>query len=78
MKIEIADELLAGTNLNEEQLRLELAIHLYQKNILSLETAAKFAGIDSYLFQKQLGANKIPIHYTIQDLEDDIRLVNEL
>ena len=52
-------------------------LSIYQKNIFSLESASKFAGLDSYIFQKKLGAKKIPVHYTKQDLEDDLLIVNE-
>lgn len=77
MRIEISDDLLLKNNLSEERLRLELALYLYQKDILSLESASKFAEMDSYQFQKELGAHKIPIHYTRQDLNDDLAIVNE-
>lgn len=77
MKIEIPDNVLAESNLSEQQLRTELAMYLYQKNILTLESASHFAGVNSYSFQKMLGANKIPMHYTQQDLDEDLRILNE-
>ena len=78
MKIEIPDNILLQSNLTEHDLRVEMALFLYQKNILSLESASHFAGVDTYSFQKILGANKIPMHYTQQDLDDDLNILNEL
>lgn len=76
-EIEIPDDVLLRSNLSEPELKLELALFLYQKNILTLESASHFAGLDSYSFQKNLGTHKIPIHYTQQDLDDDLKILNE-
>ena len=77
MKIEIPDDVLLRGNLSHAQLKLELALFLYQKDILSLEAASHFAELDSYSFQKSLGEHKIPMHYTQQDLDDDLQILNE-
>ena len=77
MKIEIPNDALKSGNLSENQLTLELALFLYQKNIFTLETASKFAKMDSSLFQKKLGEHKIPVHYSINDFEYDLRTLNE-
>ncbi len=77
MKIEIPNDALKRGNLSENQLRLELALFLYQKNIFTLEAASKFAEMDSSQFQKKLGEHKIPVHYSIKDFEDDLRTLNE-
>jgi predicted HTH domain antitoxin len=77
MKIELPDDVLAQSHLTEHQLKLELALFLYQKNILTLESAARFAELDTHSFQSALGANKIPMHYNQQDLEDDLKTLNE-
>jgi len=52
-------------------------LFLYQKDILTHESASHFAGIDTYQFQKELGANKIPVHYSQKDLDDDLHTLNE-
>ena len=77
MKIEIPEDILRKSNLSEKELKLELALFLYQKNILTLESASKLAEVDSYAFQKVLGQNKIPMHYTKEDFENDLQVVNE-
>jgi predicted HTH domain antitoxin len=77
MKVEIPDALLAGSNLTEQELKLQLALFLYSKNILTLEAGSHFAGLDAHAFQKKIGENKIPVHYTQKDFEDDLRTLNE-
>lgn len=77
MKIEIPNDALKRSSMSEKELRLELALFLFKKNIFTVESASKFAEMDSYEFQKKLGEHKIPIHYTLRDFEDDIRTVNE-
>jgi predicted HTH domain antitoxin len=67
MKIEIDNDILKRNNLSESELRLELALFLFQKNIFTLESASKFAEMDSYEFQKELGKHKIPVHYSVKD-----------
>ena len=77
MKIGIPNDVLKRSNLSESQLRLDLTLFLYQKNIFSLESASKFAEMDSYQFQKKLGEHQIPMHYSVKDFEDDVRTLNE-
>ncbi len=77
MRIEIPDTILLQSHLSEQQFRVQLALFLYQRNFLTLESASHLAEMDSYQFQKELGANKIPVHYTQKDFEDDLHTLNE-
>ncbi len=77
MNIEIPNEVLERNNLSEKELKLELALFLFKRNIFTLESASKFAELDSYQFQKKLGEHKIPIHYSLKDFKDDLGIVNE-
>ena len=77
MKIEIPNDVLERCNLSEKEFRSELALFLFQRNIFTLENASKFAGMDSYQFQKLLGKRKIPVHYSLNDFKDDLRILNE-
>jgi len=77
MKIEIPDDILLKNHLSEQEFKIQLALFLFQKNVFTLESASHFAEIDSYEFQKKLGENKIPVHYTTQDFKDDLSILNE-
>lgn len=66
------------TNIEDLELKTEFATFLYSKNKFTLEQGAKYAGIDILSFQKELGKRKIPMHYSISDLEDDFETIKTL
>lgn len=72
MEINISDQQLKSSGLNEEQLRLEFAIFLFEKNLFSLGKAAEFCGLHKMQMQMELGKRKIPLHYTLEMLQQDI------
>ena len=78
MIIEIPDEILNKNNISKERIRLEVALLLYEKNLMTIEQASRFAHIDSYEFQKILGTNKIRLHYYKDDFKDDLNTIKGL
>jgi len=56
-----------------DELRLELALALYQRKVLSLGKARLLAGMTRWEFEEQLGKRRICRHYARVDLEEDIR-----
>ncbi|HRG47578.1 MAG TPA: UPF0175 family protein, partial [Leptospiraceae bacterium] len=59
-------------------LKLEFAIYLYEKDILTLEQASKLAEISYLDFQKELGNRNISIHYDDEELERDLETLKFL
>jgi predicted HTH domain antitoxin len=57
---------------------LHFAIGLYVSNEVTLGQAAEVAGISQADFQRELGKRKIPINYTLENLEADLQSVREL
>jgi predicted HTH domain antitoxin len=57
---------------------LELALALYAKHELTLGQAAEMAHLSQAEFQRELGQRKIPINYTLEDLQSDLQAVREL
>ena len=53
MTIEISDKILNKTGLTAEEIKLRLAILLFQEEKLTLAQASKFAGIHQIQFQKE-------------------------
>jgi predicted HTH domain antitoxin len=64
--------------LTERELKLELALSLYAACKVSLIQAADIAGVGFFDFQGLLRDRKIPQHYGVQDLENDMRTLQEL
>jgi len=56
----------------EKVLKLELAIALYQRGIISFGKARKLAGVSKWEFLEELGKRKIERHYTEKELEEDL------
>jgi len=56
----------------DERLRIELAIRLYEKGIASFGVARRIAGLSKWEFMEILAKEKIPIHYTEKDLQEDL------
>ena len=60
------------------ELLRELAISLFQQGKLSLGKAREMAGMSEWDFQLLLGSRKIPIHYDVQDYEEDVATLGKL
>ena len=63
MTIQIPDEILANAHLSEVDIKLQLAMVLYDRNILSFGQERRLSGLDVPTFQSILGENKIEAHY---------------
>jgi predicted HTH domain antitoxin len=59
--------------MTERELKEELALSLYAARKVTLIQAADIAGVGFFEFQGLLRERKIPQHYGIQDLENDLR-----
>jgi predicted HTH domain antitoxin len=69
----LPDDLLESTRLTEAELRAELAVLLFQQERLTLGQAAILAAKPQLEFQRLLASRKIPLHYGIEEMEQDIR-----
>jgi predicted HTH domain antitoxin len=56
----------------EQELRKELALALYQREILSLGIARKLALMTRWKFEELLGKRGITRHYSEEDLQEDL------
>jgi predicted HTH domain antitoxin len=78
MSVIITDEDINRSGLSESQFKLEIALHLYAIDIFTLGQAASFCGTTQEKMMEQLGSRKIPVHYTVEDLNYDYNnIVNE-
>jgi predicted HTH domain antitoxin len=77
MSLVITDEEIKITGLSAEQLKLEIAVLLFQKEIFTLGLAAEFCGLHKIEMQRELAKRKIPLHYDIDMLHEDIANINE-
>ncbi len=61
----------------EKMARIELAVALYARGILSLGQARRLAGISKWEFLEELARRGVERHYTREELEDDIAFAQE-
>jgi len=78
MVIEVPDKAAKGIGLSPELARLEMALGLFRDEKATLEQAAKVSGLSIPLFMKELGKRQIPLHYDVQDLEQDLKTLRKL
>jgi predicted HTH domain antitoxin len=78
MTIELPDVTLGSQPLTSKQARLDFAVGLYSGQHASLGRAARLAEISSTDFMHELGRRGICLNYTVEDIEHDMRMVDEL
>jgi predicted HTH domain antitoxin len=77
ISIEIPREIVRATRMTPEELRRELAIHLFQQGKLSFGKARELAGLSAWTFQQLLGSREISVHYGIAEYEEDLNTLKE-
>lgn len=78
VQLELPEELLQATCMTLEELRLELAIHLFEQGRLSLDKAAELANVPVWQFQQTLAGRGIPMHYDVREYEEDLETLRRL
>ncbi|MBV9678560.1 MAG: UPF0175 family protein [Acidobacteriaceae bacterium] len=78
MTLTIPDEVLRSAQLSEAELKVELALALFQQDRLTLGQAADLAQMPQLDFQRLLGSRQIAIHYGFEQLEQDLRRVGAI
>ena len=80
--LEIPGDLTEARRLPPEEqmtrLRRELAIRLYQKEILSFGKARELAGLTKWEFHLILGQEGIPRRYDVEELSEDMDTLEAL
>lgn len=59
----IEDSFIKASGYSEADLKLEIAVMLFQKEKLSLRKAAALAGLHWLIFMKELDSREISLHY---------------
>ena len=58
--------------------KLEMALKSYQDGEVSLGRASELSGLSIWEFLDHLASKKIPLNYSLEDLENDLKIVEEL
>lgn len=73
MTLTIPDIMLERMNVKEEDLKVELAVLLYDKGSLSFGQAKILAGLDHLSFQKALKDRNVYLNYDVEDFHEDLK-----
>lgn len=69
----VPKEFLDSAKMSEDEMRIDLAVHLYATRRLSMGKAKELAGLDLISFQKELANRDVYLNYGIDDLHEDLR-----
>ena len=73
MALIISDEILQDVKMTADEMRLNIAVWLFQIERISIGKASKLAGLSRFVFQKILAERDIPvIRYSINDIQDEL------
>jgi predicted HTH domain antitoxin len=78
MSVTISDDILKAAKMTDSQLKLEIAIMLFQQDKISIGKARNLAGMTLLEFQKEIAKRKICIHYDVEELEEDIKTLQAM
>ncbi|MDA1190167.1 MAG: UPF0175 family protein [Candidatus Poribacteria bacterium] len=73
----ISDDLVRATQMTEQEIKLEIALLLFEKEKLTLGQAADYLEVTRIEFQRELAKRKIPIHYGVEELRRDIEALDK-
>ena len=71
--IELPRHLVDAARTTPDELKIELAVHLYEQRRLGIGHAREMAGLSLWEFRQLLASRKISPHYDVSDLDEDIR-----
>ncbi|MEH2373542.1 UPF0175 family protein [Nostoc sp.] len=74
----IPDDILRASNMTEDELKLEIAILLYQQGKISGGKVRAWTGTTVLEFQHELGKRGLHINYDVEDFQSDARKLQSM
>ena len=78
LTIEVPRHLMQAARVTPDELKVELAVQLYQQRRLSIGHARELAGMSLWEFRQLLASRRISPHYDVADLDEDLLTWQEL
>jgi predicted HTH domain antitoxin len=76
--VEVEQDILDSARLTTSELKVEMAVHLYEQGRLSVGKARELADMTLWEFRQLLASRRIPPHYDETDLDEDVATLREL
>lgn len=78
MNCVIPADVLQTARLSAAELKREVAVLLFEQERLTLGQAARLAELPTATFQQLLASRQIPLHYGIEEFEEDVATLRAL
>lgn len=75
MVLHLPDHLLQQHS--EAEIRLEIAVALFQREMMTLGQASEWASIPQWQMQSELKKRGISLHYDVEEYQEDLQTVKE-
>jgi predicted HTH domain antitoxin len=76
--VEVDQDILDSARLTPSELKVEMAVHLYEQGRLSVGNSRELADMTLWEFRQLLASRRIPPHYDETDLDEDVATLREL
>ncbi len=76
--LEVPQDILDSARLTTSELKVEIAVYLYAQGRLSIGKARELAGMTLWEFRQLLASRRIPPHYDVADLDEDVATLREM
>ena len=78
MNLTLPDEIISSTRMSRAELLREFAVTLFQQDKVTLGQASQLAELSQWEFRMLLGSRQIPLHYDVDELDEDIKTLAKL
>ena len=78
MSVVIPDDILQAIKMTEDELKLEIAIMLYEQQKISSGKVRAWIGLTVIEFQHELAKRGLYINYDAADFQDDVKTLRSL
>ena len=78
MLLELNDNVIKSTGLSEQELRIELAVRLYEDGKITVGQGGTMTGLGHVKFQQELGKREIPWQFDVEDLHADLETLKSV
>lgn len=81
-KLRLPHEIITICKVRENELeaflKIALAIKLFKEGLVSIGKASEITGVSRNETMDLLGERRIPLHYTVEDLEEDVKTLRRI
>ena len=78
MLVEVPSDFISVSDYSENDLKIDVAVLLYKRQVLTLARAARWVGMTRLEFQKTLAERGFPINFSIEDFDTDLKTLHSM